>query len=178
MPTPVAVGDTFTIRTGRHDDSDDRNCLVMSDEHPVKWATSDPSVISVNSSGLVRAHAPGPATIAVEHQKAGTAIPYIVVPEFSTLAIDPATAILLIGDSTRLRIVARDSTGRAVHGVVATWSIIDSRHAISDSSGATMRWVAAASSVPVGARDTGHVLVFARTRWARAAADIMVIPER
>jgi uncharacterized protein YjdB len=105
------------------------------------WSSSDSSIATVNTSGLVTAVANGTATITASvtcvsfpavvggptgGDVSGTAT-VTVAQAANTVTVDPATATLSsIGETTQLTATASDANGNAISGQTFTWSSSDS----------------------------------------------------
>ena len=90
---------------------------------PLAWQSSNPSVATINSSGLIVAIAAGQTTISVicdgkiASQKLTTAVPAPTV-----VAVVPETAFLLAGSTSTLSAEVRDQFGVVLSGRTFTWS--------------------------------------------------------
>jgi len=89
----------------------------------VTWSSSNDSVATVSSSGLVTAVGNGSATIrAVSEAGAGTAT-VTVSQAAATLAVAPSAATLTgIGQTQQLAVTAQDESGNPIANPPVTWS--------------------------------------------------------
>jgi len=94
--------------------------------HTITWSSSNESVASVSSDGLVSGLAAGgPVTItATSEGKSGTAtvtVAAVVVP-VASVAVSPSTKSLIVGATVQLTAVALDASGNALAGRSISWS--------------------------------------------------------
>ncbi|MDP9347614.1 MAG: Ig-like domain-containing protein, partial [Gemmatimonadota bacterium] len=95
-------------------------------ERTVVWSSSDTTWANVSSTGLVRGVAPGPVTItAASEGKSATATVTVRPVPIASLAIEPATASILVGGTVQLSVLARDSAGNVLSGRSLTISSSD-----------------------------------------------------
>jgi serine/threonine protein kinase/uncharacterized protein YjdB/alpha-tubulin suppressor-like RCC1 family protein len=132
----------------------------------VEWSSSDPAIASVSASGVLRALAPGTATVSarVEGGLAARATVRIRPVPVASLTLAGVPGRLLPGESARLTAVARDAGG----------------HPLTDRS---VRWVSEAPTVASLAADgtvtalkEGAARVVAACEGQTAAADLRVDP--
>ncbi|HEX6048310.1 MAG TPA: Ig-like domain-containing protein [Gemmatimonadaceae bacterium] len=84
---------------------------------PVLWATSEPSVASVSSTGLVTAIAPGNATIsATSEGKIGSASVAVSPKPVSAVVVSPGQTSVLVGASVQLTAQVTDEQGNVLPG--------------------------------------------------------------
>ncbi|MBI4544717.1 MAG: Ig-like domain-containing protein [Gemmatimonadetes bacterium] len=100
------------------------------------WASSDPTIASLEGSGLVRARGAGTARIvATSSGRADTTLA-IVTQTPTALQLTPAADTLnAIGDTLVLAAAVTDRNGNAVAGAAVQWSSLDSAVASVDSRG-------------------------------------------
>jgi hypothetical protein len=96
------------------------------DDHPVVWVSSDTTVATVSSDGVVVAHKPGQANIVAI---AGTHSAQAVVdvsakaaPKRPTVSVTPATASVVTAKTVTLAVSVVDTMGKKVASPVVTWS--------------------------------------------------------
>jgi uncharacterized protein YjdB len=88
----------------------------------VTWTTSNASVATVSSSGLVTAIATGNATItATSEGKSGTSAITALVP-IATIAVTPATKTIVAADAVVFTAIAKDASGNPLTGRTLVWS--------------------------------------------------------
>ncbi|HKI94874.1 MAG TPA: Ig-like domain-containing protein [Gemmatimonadales bacterium] len=101
---------------------------------PVAWATSDPAIATVATTGMVTGVAPGIATVtATIEGKTSTATITVLVP-VASLEIASAPALLDIGQSAQLAATPRDASGNGLARPV-TWTSSNPSVASVDASG-------------------------------------------
>lgn len=123
----------------------DRNGNVL--QRPISWSSSNAAVASVNN-GVVRAVAPGTATITAtaESQSATARIAVKQVP-VASVQVTPASAELLIGGSVALTARTLDAKGNVLVGRPITWSSSNPAVATVDASGIVNALAVGAASV-------------------------------
>lgn len=94
----------------------------------VSWTTSDAAVATVDANGLVSARGHGSATISADLAgKEQVKATIVVAQRTQSISVTPATASIfvddpiVVGDTVRLRAVARDRDGVVVTGTTITW---------------------------------------------------------
>jgi uncharacterized protein YjdB len=90
---------------------------------PVTFTSSNATVASVNTVGLVTALAPGSAIItgASEGKTAVATVTVTSVP-VASVAVTPGTSELVVGQTTQLKAEPRDASGQALANRSVTWS--------------------------------------------------------
>ena len=132
----VGVGANTTLQATVKD----QNGTVMSGQS-VSWSTSDPSIATVNSSGVVAGVGAGSATItATCAGKSGTATITVTAappppPVVTTVTVSPPSASILVGANTTLQATVKDANGNVMTGQTITWSTSSSSVATVSSSG-------------------------------------------
>ena len=117
-PSKLVVGTHLTLLGTAYSAHDD----VRHD--PVVFTSSNPRVASVSAEGVLRAVAPGRATVTAKAGPATRALTIQVVPNTATrLALDPGTATVRTGDVVRFTATAKDASGRAIPGLTLAWSL-------------------------------------------------------
>jgi uncharacterized protein YjdB len=90
---------------------------------PVTWATSNSSVATVSSGGLVTGVTQGSATItATSEGKNATAAIAVTIAPVASVTVTPATATLALGQTVQLAATPKDSAGTALTGRAVTWT--------------------------------------------------------
>ena len=117
-PSKLVVGTRLTLNGTAYSGHDD----VRHD--PVAFTSSNARVVSVTAEGVLRAVAPGRATVTAKAGPATRALTIQVVPNTVTrLALDPGTATVRTGDVVRFTATAKDASGRAIPGLTLAWSL-------------------------------------------------------
>ena len=101
----------------------------------VTWTSADPSVASVDASGLVTAVGNGTATVTAASGSASGAASVSVEQAVASVSVVPDSVELLVGDTVRLSAVAADALGGEVAGAAFAWSSTDTLVATIDSVG-------------------------------------------
>ena len=89
----------------------------------VTWTSSDASVATVSSSGLVGAVAAGSVTItATSEGRSGTAAIVVANTPVASVVVTPTSAGVLVGGTVQLAASPRDAAGNALAGRTVTWA--------------------------------------------------------
>lgn len=89
----------------------------------VTWASNNPGVATVNTTGLVRAVAAGLATItATSEGKSGSAAITATSVPVASVTVAPSSASVQAGATVQLAATPRDASGAALSGRVIAWS--------------------------------------------------------
>src|SRR5438445_664979 len=84
------------------------------------WASSNTSMATVSSSGLVKGVAAGPATItATSEGKAGTAAVTVALVPVATVVVSPAPATLPLHGTIQLNVTLKHASGNPLTGIAA-----------------------------------------------------------
>lgn len=172
LPQPIAEvrisGSASTITMGEKlkltavvlDESDQERSDVA-----VQWSSSDRKVATVSPDGTVSASTPGTVTItaAIDGKTAAVSI-LVQEPQAAVIELSPPPTFTYVGDTVRMRAVARDSAGRPIERKVL-WTSDDDAVATVGADGtlvargagtavvsATLDGVAAATVVEIRAR--------------------------
>ena len=138
----------------------------------VSWSSSNTSVASVDSSGMVTAVAVGSATVTASSGPARGEVPVLVIPITTSVSVAPATDTMTMGDTLRFVATAFDSDGNRISRAIIRWSSSTPEVADVDSLGLVRAvsegttWVVARSGT--GA-DSARVTVLHRDRAALEA---------
>jgi uncharacterized protein YjdB len=123
----------------------------------VGWTSSNASVASVSSSGVVTAVASGSATITASSEGInGTASVNVAAPApvpVATVSVSPAAPSLTVGGTVQLSATTRDASNNVLTGRVVTWSTANANIASVNSSGVVT--AVAAGSTQVTATSEG-----------------------
>ena len=128
----------------------------------VAWTSSDASVAAVAQSGVVRAVAPGAATITATSGTVSDDARITVRQDVASVAVEPRTASLVVGDTVRLSAEARDANANPVPGSAFVWRTSSEQVAGVDSTGlvrAHGRGQATITAVSAGATGSAAVSV-------------------
>ena len=99
------------------------------------WASGDPSVATVDGSGLVTAAGNGTATITAAAGSASGTATVTVAQEVSAVAVTPVEDTVVAGDTLRLAAEATDANGHPVAGAEFDWASGDTAVAVVDATG-------------------------------------------
>jgi uncharacterized protein YjdB len=89
----------------------------------VTWATSDPTIVTVDANGLVTAVAVGGTTItATSEGKSGTATITVSNVPVASVVVSPATATVQQSQTQQLTATPQDASGAPLSGRVVTWA--------------------------------------------------------
>ncbi|HEX6927566.1 MAG TPA: Ig-like domain-containing protein [Longimicrobiaceae bacterium] len=132
----------------------------------VAWSSSDETVATVTSAGLVRGVGPGEATIsATSEGKRGTATVTVNPKPVATVSVSPDEATLTVGATQQLNATLRAGDGSVLNGRAVAWSSSDEDVATVDNSGR------------VTAVAAGKATITARSEGRSGTATITVIPK-
>jgi alpha-tubulin suppressor-like RCC1 family protein len=116
-PSPFYKGRTAQLGTVLLDEAN--NPLT---ERVVQWLSSNSSVVTVSSSGLITAVAPGTATIiAASEGKTGVAQVTVTLAPVASISISPSDVIVLAGTTQQLIATVRDVEGQVVTDRTVRW---------------------------------------------------------
>ena len=183
QPTPVGgvrlsvsnkamqVGQTFQIGAETVDASG--NLLTG---RPVTWLSSDGSIATVNTSGVVTALAPGAAIITAssEGKSAVATITVSLVPVVSVV-LTPASNALVVGQTTQLSAQLKDETGSILTGRAITWTTNSPTVATVTSEGLVT--AVGAGNATITAASEGRSATAAITVNPRPVSAVIVSPE-
>ena len=127
----LALGSQLALQAQVHD----ANGQIVSGA-PVFWSSSDTTVVSVASTGVVTGRNIGTAQVAASAGGQSAVVPVTVSPvPVASLAIAPSTATVAIGGTVVLQAVAYDTTGAQLSGRTITWATSAAQVATVDASG-------------------------------------------
>src|SRR6185436_992107 len=133
----------------------------------VTYASTNPGVATVNSTGRVTGVAAGAATVTVacEGQGSPVAITVTVVP-VASVSVSPATATLTVGQTAQLTATPKDANGNPLTGRTVTWS----------TSNAAVAAVSGNGLVTGGAAGTATITASSEGQNGTAAMTVSVVP--
>ena len=126
------------------------------------WRTSSEQVAGVDSTGLVRAHGRGEATITATSGSVSDDALVTVRQDVASVVVSPSDASLVVGDTVRLTAEARDANANPVPGSAFVWRTSSEQVAGFDSTGlvrAHGRGQATITAVSAGATGSAAVSV-------------------
>ncbi|HYL54097.1 MAG TPA: Ig-like domain-containing protein, partial [Gemmatimonadales bacterium] len=89
----------------------------------ISWSSSDNTIATVSSTGLVTGVAAGTVTItATSEGKSGTASVTVAGAPVATVTVTPASASVQAGQTVQLTATLKDANGNVLTGRVVTWS--------------------------------------------------------
>ena len=156
----VAVGATLTLNATPRDAQG--NALSG---HTVTWTTSDSTIASVSSAGLVTGKKVGTATItaASEGKSAAATITVTAVP-VASVTLNASTATVVAGQTVTLTAVTKDASGNVLSGRTVTWGTSAAAVATVDANGV------------VSGVAPGTATITATSGTATASATVTVTP--
>ena len=102
----------------------------------ITWTSSNPSVATVSSSGLVSGVVAGSATItATSEGKSGTAAITVTTVPVASVTVSPASATVFVNQTLQLGATPKDANGNTLTGRTITWGSSNSSVATVSSSG-------------------------------------------
>jgi len=131
-PASVAVGATVQLTATPKDANG--NTLTG---RIVTWWTSDASLATVDSTGLVTGKGVGgPVTItAISEGKSGTSAVTVTPPPVATVDVTPSPASVVVGTTVQLTATPKDGNGNPLTGRTVTWATSDANLATVDANG-------------------------------------------
>ena len=142
----------------------------------VTWSTGNPARAQVNSTGLVLGVGAGSVTItATSEGQSGSATVTVNAVPVATVAVTPATATIVVGDSVQLTATTRDSAGNILTGRSIAWT---SSHATTRASVSSAGWVrgVGAGTATITATSEGRSGTATVTVTAAPVATVTVSP--
>jgi len=114
----------------------------------VTWASSNTSVATVSSSGLVTGKVAGSATItATSEGQSGTAAITVVHVPVASVTVSPASASVPAGSALQLTATPKDAAGNPLSGRTIAWSSSNTAVATVSSSGLVSGVVAGSATI-------------------------------
>jgi len=141
----------------------------------ISWSSSDNTIATVSSSGLVTGVAAGTVTItATSEGKSGTASVTVAGAPVATVTVTPATASVQAGQTVPLTATLKDANGNILTGRVVTWSSSNNTAASVNSTGLVT--ANAAGSATITATSEGKTGTSAITVTPVPVASVTVTP--
>lgn len=136
----------------------------------VAWTSLDPSIASVDANGLARSVGEGVARIVASSiGAADTALLRVSVGSFVT--VDPARAVVHVGDSLPLTATARDNGGNIIPGATFTWTSSNPAAATVDGSGLVRGQATGSTTIrAISGSDTGTAIIDVTSLFTRLTA--------
>ncbi len=131
-PASVAAGGTVQLTAT----TKDANGNVLTGR-VITWGSSNTSLATVNTSGLVTGVAVGgPATVtATSEGQSGTAAVTVTSVPVATVTVTPNPASVVAGGTVQLTATTKDANGNVVTGRVITWASSNTSLATVNASG-------------------------------------------
>ncbi|HTI64210.1 MAG TPA: Ig-like domain-containing protein, partial [Gemmatimonadaceae bacterium] len=127
----LAIGQTVTLVATTKDASG--NVLTG---RTISWTSSDPSVATVSSSGIVTGASGGTATItATSEGKSGTSTITVTPAPVGSVTVTPSPASVVLGKTVQLFATVRDTSGTIVTDRPVTWTSSNTSVATVDANG-------------------------------------------
>ncbi len=158
LPAKLVVGQRVRATADVFTKADDPR-----ENDPITWASSAPRVARIDADGLVQAVAPGTATItAVDAPARASRTVQVVANTIAAVELTPKRLTARTGDVVRFGSTPKDASGRAIAGLVPTWSFSPGKGQI-DPDGAFVAYDAGTYVVTAsyGARSTDAVVKIA-----------------
>ena len=141
----------------------------------VSWTSTNVSVATVTSGGLVTGVSPGSATIvATIEGKSATAPIVVTAPPVQTVTVAPGTASVITGSTQQFTATLRDAAGVLLPGREVTWS--SSGPAVATISNGGLLTAVAAGTVTVTATSEGKTGTATVTVTNPPVATVTVAP--
>ena len=124
----------------------------------VTWQSANPSVASVNASGIISAVAPGTDVITASSEgvSAQGTLTVMAVPPIpvASVTVSPTSSSLQLGGTAQLSAVTRDASNNVLSGRVVTWASGNTAIATVNSTGLVT--AVAAGTTSIAATSEGH----------------------
>ncbi len=140
----------------------------------VTWSSSDTTVATVSSAGLVTAVADGTATITATSGSATATSAVTVAHVASSVEVSPSTKTLTsVGDTVTVSATVKDAGGTAISGATVTWSSSDTTVATVSSAGLV---TAVADGTATITATSGSASATSAVTVAQAASSVELSP--
>src|SRR6266699_543932 len=144
-PAPASVVAGQTVQLAATPEDAGGNALSG---RVVTWASNAPAVATVDAGGLVTGVAAGTATImATSEGQSGSAVVSVTAVPVASVAVSPATASVVVGQTVQLAATPKDASGNALAGRVVTWASSAPAVATVDGSGLVTGLVAGPATI-------------------------------
>ncbi|WP_284352167.1 beta strand repeat-containing protein [Roseisolibacter agri] len=147
----------------------------------ITWSTSNASVATVSSAGVVTAVGPGSATItATSEGRTGSAAVTVTAPPpapVASVAVSPSTLSLLTGATGQLSATPRDATGTALTGRTVTWASSNTAVATVSSTGVVTAVAPGSATVTATSEGRSGSAAVTVTAPPPAVASVRVTPD-
>src|SRR5437016_2111344 len=133
----------------------------------ISWSTSNATVASVSSSGLVTSVAQGSASITATSEGKSTAVPVTVttVP-VASLQVSPASANMFVGQTLSLTATPKDAAGNTLTGRPVTWA----------SSSPSVATVSNTGQVAGVTQGSATITATSESKTATATINVAIVP--
>src|SRR5438128_376606 len=133
----------------------------------ISWSSSDATVASVSTSGLVTSVAQGSASITATSEGQSTAVPVTVttVP-VASLQVSPASANMFVGQTLSLTATPKDAAGNTLTGRPVTWA----------SSSPSVATVSNTGQVAGVTQGSATITATSESKTARATINVAIVP--
>src|SRR5207245_56151 len=114
----------------------------------VSWSSSNPSVASVTSNGLVAGATAGSATItATSEGKSGTSTITVTAVPVASVTVSPGSASMQVSQTVQLTATPKDANGNPLPGRAVSWTSSNTSVATVDGSGLVTGVVAGTATI-------------------------------
>jgi uncharacterized protein YjdB len=144
----------------------------------ITWTTNNPALATVSAAGVVSGIATGgPVTItAASEGKTGTAAITVTLVPVASVAVTPATAGILVGQTVALTATTKDASGNVLTGRTITWSTSDAALATVNAAGVVTGVAGGGDPVSITATSEGKSGTAAITVSVPPVATVTVAP--
>jgi len=143
----------------------------------ITWTTSGATIATVSATGVVTGVAAGgPVTItATSEGKIGTAAITVTLVPVASVAVTPATAAVMVGETAPLAAATKDAAGNVLTGRTITWTTSNAAVATVSATG-VVTGVAAGGPVTITATSEGKTGTAAITVTLVPVASVTMAP--